>query len=117
MLNIGMAITYSKSNDQPGKLANPARGQLNRDNECFPVSVRCICVVVFSVQDGDDDEDEDIDWENNHDHGEGVWTKVAPAGLVEEEEDDDDEHFEYTNERRVRGLTDTKYSMDVWSHI
>ena len=25
--------------DQPGKVANPARGQLNRENEYFPVSV------------------------------------------------------------------------------
>ena len=24
--------TYSKSTDQPGKVANPARGQLNRNN-------------------------------------------------------------------------------------
>ena len=32
--------TYSKSMDQPGKVANPARGQLNRENECFPVCVR-----------------------------------------------------------------------------
>ena len=24
--------------DQPGKVANPARGQLNRENEHFPVS-------------------------------------------------------------------------------
>ena len=29
--------TYSKSMDQPGKVASPARGQLNRKNECFPV--------------------------------------------------------------------------------
>ena len=29
--------TYSKSTDQPGKVANPARGQLNsRENEYFP---------------------------------------------------------------------------------
>ena len=28
-----MVITYSKSMDQPGKVANPARGQLNRGNE------------------------------------------------------------------------------------
>ena len=27
--------TYSKSMDQPGKVANPARGQLNRENEYF----------------------------------------------------------------------------------
>ena len=32
--------TYSKSIDQPGKVANPARGQLNRENEYFPVRVR-----------------------------------------------------------------------------
>ena len=29
--------TYSKSIDQPGKAANPARGQLNRENE-YPLS-------------------------------------------------------------------------------
>ena len=27
-----MVITYSKGKDQPGKVANPARGQLNREN-------------------------------------------------------------------------------------
>ena len=32
--------TCSKSMDQPGMVANPARGQLNRENEYFPVSVR-----------------------------------------------------------------------------
>ena len=32
--------TYSKSMDQPGKVANPARGQLNRENEYFPIRVR-----------------------------------------------------------------------------
>ena len=26
--------------DQPGKVANPARDQLNRENEFFPVPVR-----------------------------------------------------------------------------
>ena len=31
---------YSKSVDQPGKVANPARGQLNKENEYFPVRVR-----------------------------------------------------------------------------
>ena len=31
---------YSNSMDQPGKVANPARGQLNRENEYFPVRVR-----------------------------------------------------------------------------
>ena len=33
-----MVITYSKSMDQPGKVANPARGQLNRKKMCFPLS-------------------------------------------------------------------------------
>ena len=33
--------TYSKSSmDQPGKVGNPARGQLNRENEYFLVTVR-----------------------------------------------------------------------------
>ena len=33
--------TYSKSMDQPAdKTANPARGQLNRENKWFPVRVR-----------------------------------------------------------------------------
>ena len=27
-----MVITYSKGKDQPGKVTNPARGQLNREN-------------------------------------------------------------------------------------
>ena len=31
--------TYSKSMDQSGKVANPARGQLNRGNNNFPVRV------------------------------------------------------------------------------
>ena len=35
-----MVITYSKVKDQPGKVANPAHGQLNRENEYFPVPVR-----------------------------------------------------------------------------
>ena len=29
-----------QSIDQPGKVANPARGQLNRENELFPVPIR-----------------------------------------------------------------------------
>ena len=33
-------VCYSKSKGQPGKVANPARGQLDRENECFPVPVR-----------------------------------------------------------------------------
>ena len=32
--------TYSKSTDQPGKVANPGRDQLNRENGHFPVLVR-----------------------------------------------------------------------------
>ena len=32
--------TYSKSMDQPDKVVNPARGQLNRENEYSPVRVR-----------------------------------------------------------------------------
>ena len=32
--------TYSKSMNQPGKVANPARSQLNRENGYFPVPVR-----------------------------------------------------------------------------
>ena len=37
-----MVITYSKGKDQPGKVANPARGQLNRENELFPFPVYSI---------------------------------------------------------------------------
>ena len=35
-----MVVTYSKSMDQPCKVTNPARGQLNRVNEHSPVPVR-----------------------------------------------------------------------------
>ena len=35
-----MVITCSKSMHRPGKVVNPARGQLNRENEFFPVHVR-----------------------------------------------------------------------------
>ena len=35
-----MFITYSKNKDQPGNVANPACGQLKRENEYFPVPVR-----------------------------------------------------------------------------
>ena len=35
----GHTHTYSKSMDQPGKVANPALGQLNRENGDFPVRV------------------------------------------------------------------------------
>ena len=34
-----MVITYSKSKNQPGKVANPGRGQLNRENEYFPSGI------------------------------------------------------------------------------
>ena len=34
------SITYSKGKDQPGKVANPDRGQLSRENKYFPVRVR-----------------------------------------------------------------------------
>ena len=37
--------TYSKSMDQPGKVASPARSQLNRKNENFPVRVVRKCTV------------------------------------------------------------------------
>ena len=40
VLYVCMVITYSKSMDQPGKVANPARSQLNRENEYFPARVR-----------------------------------------------------------------------------
>ena len=35
-----MVSTFSNSMDQPGMVTNPARGQLNRNNESFPVLVR-----------------------------------------------------------------------------
>ena len=35
-----MVITYNKSMDQRGKIDNPARGQLDRENKHFPVHVR-----------------------------------------------------------------------------
>ena len=31
-----MVITYSKGQDQPGKVANPARGQLNGEKFTLP---------------------------------------------------------------------------------
>ena len=36
----GHTHIHAKSMDQPDKVANPARGQLNRENEHFPVPVR-----------------------------------------------------------------------------
>ena len=44
-----IVITYSKGEDQPGKVANPARGQLNRGNEFFPVPVPQLFPVPFRV--------------------------------------------------------------------
>ena len=38
-VRVCMLITFSKSKDQPGKVASPARGQLNRENEYFPLLV------------------------------------------------------------------------------
>ena len=35
-----MYVCSMYSIDQPGKVANPARGQLNRENEHSPVPVR-----------------------------------------------------------------------------
>ena len=35
-----MVITHSKGKDQSGKVVNSARGQLNRENDFFPVPVR-----------------------------------------------------------------------------
>ena len=35
-----MVTHIAKSMDQPGMVANPARGQLNGENEYFPVRVR-----------------------------------------------------------------------------
>ena len=37
--------------DQPGKVASPARGQLNGKNEYFPVRVRS-CVRIWSCETG-----------------------------------------------------------------
>ena len=34
-----MVIIHSKGKDKPGMVANPARGQLNRENVFFPVPV------------------------------------------------------------------------------
>ena len=48
-----MVIIHSKSMDQPSKVANPARGQLNRENNiplspCVPEnSVRIILIVSY----------------------------------------------------------------------
>ena len=39
-LAICVTIHKQQSIDKPGKVANPARGQLNRESEHFPVPVR-----------------------------------------------------------------------------
>ena len=44
--------TYSKSMDQPAKVANPARGQLNRENEHSPVCPRSFVPESFVSRDG-----------------------------------------------------------------
>ena len=44
--------TYSKSMDQPGEVANPACGQLNRENEHFPVSALFAPENLVSSRDG-----------------------------------------------------------------
>ena len=44
----GIVITYSKSKDQPGKVANCARDQLNRENQHFPRS----CLRIWSRETG-----------------------------------------------------------------
>ena len=44
--------TYSKSMDQPGKVANPARGQLNRENEYFPVRIHSRLTIWSRETDG-----------------------------------------------------------------
>ena len=45
-----MVITYSKSKDQPGKVANPARGQLNRENCYFPCPHSCLRIYGLAGQ-------------------------------------------------------------------
>ena len=37
-----MVITYSKGKEQPGNVANPARGQLNREKEYSPVLIHAL---------------------------------------------------------------------------
>ena len=45
-----MVITYRKSVDQPGKVASPARDQLNRENE-YSSSART-CLRIWSRETG-----------------------------------------------------------------
>ena len=44
-----IVITYSKSKDQPGKVVNPARGELNREYKYFLVP---ICLRIWSRETG-----------------------------------------------------------------
>ena len=44
--------TYSKSMNQPGKVASPARGQLNRKNEYFAVVRVRSCLRIWSRETG-----------------------------------------------------------------
>ena len=39
-MTINDNVHIAKDKDQPGKVTDPARGQLNRENEYFPVPVR-----------------------------------------------------------------------------
>ena len=39
---ICMAITYNKDKDQSGMIARPTRGQLSKENELSPVTVRVL---------------------------------------------------------------------------
>ena len=45
-------VTNSKSMDQPGKVANPARGQLNRETEYLPVRPRSFAPENLVSRDG-----------------------------------------------------------------
>ena len=42
--------TFSNSMDQPGKITNPTRGQLNRENYFFPVRVPALNRVATKVR-------------------------------------------------------------------
>ena len=39
-LYIYMVVSYTRAWIKSGMITNPARGQLNKENECFPVPVR-----------------------------------------------------------------------------
>ena len=42
VLEVCMVTLIARVMDRPGKVASPARGQLNRKNECFPVRVQFV---------------------------------------------------------------------------